>query len=239
MNVYNNYCKPDFYPNTNCWAFGIDLSCASPTNSQSGTQRAGTAITPLHIVLAKHFGISNQKKIYFSGADGELIERSIKDSANENSNDIRVSLLSTNLPPCITPAKLLPVNYRDYIGNGFGLPILMLDQEEHAIVAELNSLPKSSNYSSGSFPKNVRRKLYYEEVISGDSGNPVFLVFENQPIILYTFHTGGGGAGPFLTGNKDIIQSKLDMLSNDNGFTPLPIQFFDFSSYPKLIREIK
>ena len=117
--------------------------------------------------------------------------------------------------------------------------MLMLDQQEHAIVADVNLLPFTKRYSNGCVPQNQNRAPYYEDIISGDSGNPVFLVLENDVILLHTFHYGGAGSGPFLTNFAQETQSKMDFLSNKHNRPNEKLKYNDFSSYPKLVREVK
>ena len=159
--------------------------------------------------------------------------------ASEESNDICVSLLNNNLPTSIAPAKLLPENYRDYIGTGIGLPILMLDQEEHAIVAELASLPSQGGYSSGYSPISSLRNRYYEPIIEGDSGNPCFLVYGNGLIILHTFHYGNGGSGPFFSNYAMEIQAIMDSLSSSKGKNLKRLSFAEFTDCQRIVREVK
>lgn len=222
-NLFDGNYPTLLHPNTNCWAYGIDLTCASPYNSASGRCRAGTAVTDQHIVLANHFHYSSGTRVDFVDTDGQTVSRNVIDGTRIGSTDIYICLLDTPLPPTVHPARLLPPDYRDYLGTGQGLPVLMLDQDEHAIVGELTS------YLGNTSPHNPIRQLYHETIISGDSGDPVFLVFENTPILLYTFYSAGGG--PSLTEHADEIQSAMNQLSVRNGQEMKSLLFFDFSHF--------
>lgn len=75
MAVYNNYYSPALEPNTNCWAYGIDLSCASPYNSAGHANQAGTLISDQHIVLAAHYQYATNTQVHFKDANGFSIVR--------------------------------------------------------------------------------------------------------------------------------------------------------------------
>ena len=223
VEVYDSSYPSELNQNTNCWAYGIDFSCASPYNSADEECRAGTAITDQHIVLANHYRYGARTRVRFMGSDGSIVDRYVIDGAQVEDTDIYICLLDSPLPATVHPAALLPPNYADYIGNGKGLPALVFDQDEHAIVAELESV------SGHQRPLNNLRQRYFEVNISGDSGDPVFLVHNDTVILLYTLHTAD--FGPFLTDYMDEIQNVMDQLSERNNQSLKQLNFFDFSQY--------
>ncbi len=70
----------------------------------------------------------------------------------------------------------------------------------------------------------------FENIISGDSGNPQFLVAGNQVIMLNELHYAIGG--PFLTSYAAEIQEIMDR--QEPGYS---LTFFDFSKFSKIIKE--
>ena len=46
------------------------------------------------------------------------------------------------------------------------------------------------------YPRSLP-KGFYEALITGDSGNPSFVLVRGEPVLLETHYTGGAGAGPF------------------------------------------
>ena len=50
-----------FILNTNCWAYGIDLSCASPWNSRWESQQAGTALTKRHLLFRQPHNVQQDR----------------------------------------------------------------------------------------------------------------------------------------------------------------------------------
>ena len=223
--------------NTNCWAYSIDTSCASHKNSFQGSFRAGTAITRRHVVLAAHYPLAPGHTLNFFGVDGNEHSRTVVSTNRVLDSDILICLLNEDLPSAVHPAKLLPKNFRSYIGSGRGLPGLMFDYSEHAIVSEFDSLPEFRGNVNGRVPVDNVRAGYFEEVVVGDSGDPKFLIINNEPILVCTIQSagaGGSGNGPFLTSWADDIQSVIDAMSDEAGIERIPLQYHDFNGYEQI-----
>ena len=140
------------------------------------------------------------------------------------------------MPTAVTPAALLPRNYGEYINAGTRLPVMQFDFEEKGLVCEL-VLPLASYATTGE-PLFGTQSGFYEPTIVGDSGDPVFLIIGNQPVLLGALHTGyrplgndrfEGGGSPFITYYASQIQAVMDSLCE--GYT---LRFFDFQSFEKL-----
>ena len=217
-----------FTPNPDFWAKGVDFSCASMWNSQSGSTRAGTAVSPRHVVFAAHYPISPGTRISFMGTDGAVHTRTLKAANRVSSTDLMVGALDKDLPQSVHPAFVLPADYERYIGNGTGLPTVTFDYEEKALVADLNGIRRGrGSESAGShFPVSATRRLFGEPLIVGDSGNPCFLVINEDVILLYTVMSGGPGGGPALHGLRLILQNEMDFLAP--GFR---LKEYDFSPF--------
>ncbi len=87
-------------------------------------------------------------------------------------------------------------------------------------------------------PAETNRLAFYEPMMSGDSGNPSFLVMGMEVILLGTGHLGfdgvdgdnyKGGTVPFLTYYAAEIQQVMDRLAPG-----CPLRFYDFSDYERL-----
>ena len=99
-------------------------------------------------------------------------------------------------------------------------------------ISDSNSLPYREMDSDGLVPVDVYRQLYFEEVISGDSGGPKYFVCNNAAILacaLYTYGTGSSGRGPFVTYYRKRIQAVMDELCP--GYT---LREFDLSTFRSL-----
>lgn len=201
--------------NPRFWGRSLDLSCASPWNSGGGRTRAGTLISRRHIVFAKHFSLWKGVRIVFVDNEGNVCPCHIEATKAIDNTDIMIGLLNAEVTPSVHPAKLLPDDYENHIGNGVGLPVVTLNQNEKLILAELSLLPGADDprktVCSYSY-KQPHRRVFWEPLVGGDSGNPAFLLVGDQLILLYCLSGGGGGSGPALHLYKREIQKAMDEL---------------------------
>ncbi len=219
--------------NTNCWVYGIDVSSVSPWNSWHSQFEAGTAISRRHVAFAKHFIFysgSGTRMIYFSDNNGGVHTNRVIDVIKHPQVDIAIGLLENDLPPNISTAKILPGDYCKYILDGRGLPVLSFDQEEHAIVHDISELSASV---VGADPVLNGRAMFSEAIISGDSGNPRFLLLADEVILLNLFWGGGYGSGPSFAYYKSDVQEMMDILSRRNELEPSAyhLEESDFSGF--------
>lgn len=201
--------------NTNFWARGIDFSCVSPWNSAGGALRAGTLISKRHVIFAKHFQMKAGTRIVFVGEDGVVCPCYIEKIKSMDLQDVTVGLLNAEVTPNIHPAKILPSNFMRYIGNGRGLPIVTFNQKEKLFLTEANLLATNGTaitHITCRAPRNGRMARFREKMITGDSGNPAFLLIGNQAILLYCLRGGGTGDGPAVHIFKREIQKLMDEL---------------------------
>jgi len=218
--------------NENCWAYGIDISGASPWNSSEWGLKAGTAISRRHIIFAHHYQIAPGNTIKFIGTDNTINIFTIVANKSLAGTDITIGLLSGDLPESVTPVSILSADYRQYLGDAKYVPRLLLDREEKAFISDSNALSYRTTDSDGLVPVDVDRSKYFKEVIVGDSGNPKFFVCGNTAIIacaLHVFGTGASGRGPFVTYYRKRVQAVMDELCP--GYT---LRTFDLSTFRRL-----
>ncbi|MGE9267636.1 MAG: Ig-like domain-containing protein [Verrucomicrobiales bacterium] len=207
-----DHATPAYTRNASNWATaaGIDLTSVSPWNSTGGNKRAGVAITPRHIVFAKHYQIGTGATVRFITADNTVVERTLTAKESLADTDLTIGLLDSDLPATITPCKVLPADWEDYFPTGLEhLPALCLDQEEKALVTDCG-------YTNGNLvmrvPTDATRLSYYEPKITGDSGNPAFLLLGGEAVLLTTWWFGGAGSGPFLPSYRTEIEAAITSL---------------------------
>ena len=219
------------------------LTCASPWNSRSAGKRAGTAITARHAVLADHYPLYGGDTLRFIASDNTVITRTVVQSArilyNGNGTDARMVLLDSDLPASITPCKLFPDGYETYLPAGAtcaaacALPLLAMDFSENGIALDLIRGPVVTDLSPSmrfGAPTIPHRLAFYDPIISGDSGNPVFAVIGSELWLLSTFF--GAGSGPFyggLVSELNAMITTLDTLQGD--ITGHTVTVGDLSSY--------
>lgn len=214
LNYTSGGPKDRFVPNPAFWAKGVDFSCASPWNSQSGSLRAGTLISKRHIVFAHHFPLAVGTRIVFVGEDGGVCPCYVQATKAIGNTDIMIGALNAEVTPNIHPAKLLTMDFQPYLGEGVGLPVVTLNREEKAFVTELWLLPRRGSPPGprNHNPTGKLRQSFREDIKVGDSGNPAFLIVGTEPILLYCLKLGGYGAGPWLHFYLDKIQATMDEL---------------------------
>jgi len=222
--------------NSQCWCYDLreQLTCCSPWNSFGTNQRAGTLITPRHIVYAKHFPIQPGSTIRFVTADNQVITRTITLTANDGtpaggSPDIDVGLLNEDVPDSIKPCYLLPDNYLDYLSyknipslSATFIPYrpgaICLDQEEKALVGDFlmfTGTPSTNASVSQTAPPKANKSALWEGITGGDSGNPMFLIYEGRLILITTWLTPGGGSNYIYY--KSMIHNLIDQLDTQAG----------------------
>ena len=150
---------------------------------------------------------------------------------NDTPSDLTIGILDSDVPTnIISYAKVLPDNYADYIKTGKGLPCIRFDQEEKALVGDVEEI------ASAKEPLSPIRSLFYEKLIGGDSGNPMFIIINNQPVILTVWTMGGGGDGTSITKFKNDINGRMRSLDyrarNADTYQLQEIDLSGFNSLP-------
>lgn len=226
--------------NVNFWAADLAqrLTCISPWNSSGGNTRAGTLITPRHIVFAAHYEISENSTIRFITADNQVVTRTMVGRRRHPDYgvlfpDLTVGVLDSDLPPSITHCLVSPGDFEKFMPSILELrvPGLVLDKQENGLVHDLDRLTEQVRYRLSDDP---HRALFSEEIIGGDSGNPAFLIIEDQLVLQTVWTLGGGGIG---TDTGDFIADLNQMIADvdalaGNGGTGYTLTEVDLSTYP-------
>lgn len=206
--------KP-FELNDKFWLKDMDFSCVSPWNDAMGRYGAGVAVTKRHILYSNHFNIGKGTRILFVGQDGEMCPCYLEGSRRVGDTGLMVGLLNAEVTPNIIPAKVLPTDFAKYIGDAVGFPVVTFNQNEEAVLSESGRETKE-----GEGPRrwgalsstNAAWKAYQKTLISGDSGNPAFMLIGNQPVLIYCIYGGGGGTGNSIHAYRREIQVAMDKL---------------------------
>lgn len=222
-------------PSTNFWAKGFDFSCVSPWNSGAGALRAGTAISPRHIIFANHFALWPGVRMVFIGEDGGVCPCSITKTKRIGKTDIMIGLLDYELTPNIRPAKVMPSDWIAHIGSVTNFPIVTFNQCEQLLYSKLtvvltNGVPASvwnQRVCETNAPIGISigddaegRTVNVPEfaiqrkgmIRVGDSGNPAFMIFRGEPVLMYCLLSGGVGRGPWIHQRLNEIQAAMDEL---------------------------
>lgn len=219
-----NHSSSSYVRNANFWldSHKQALTCISPYNSQQDNKRAGVAFTPRHVVCATHYKVDVGSTIRFVTATNTVVNRTVVGTESIGSTDIEIQILDSDLPNSITPCKVLPSDYNDYLGDMRYTPFLALDQEEKGLVGEIDMASDyTGNVSWLRYPDRqsltAQRKSFGEELIDGDSGNPMFCVTKTQLWLFSTAHIAY--RGPLLSEYISEINTAINTLDTAQGIS--------------------
>jgi hypothetical protein len=214
--VGDPYATTNFVRATNGWSYGVDLTCASPWNSYTANKRAGTLVTPQHILYATHYPAPLATSFRFIDATNGIHDRTLT-AQMLLPNDVAVGRLSAPLPASISPAKILSTaDTGCFLGvealrDCPGLRLLYLDQYEQAWQASTPmDWPVGTEHYMVAFNGSPTLPFSRLEAIGGDSGNPIFLVIGTNPVLFSTFY--GPTFGPGMAANAPAIETAMATL---------------------------
>lgn len=239
-----NHGAGTYVRNPTFWAasYAQALTCASPWNSTGANTRAGTLVSPRHIVFSTHYQILPGATIRFVTTGNVTVTRTLQSSAVVV-NDLMVGLLDSDVPGTISFARYIaeadyaklpwPTSYAEAASNAWAVPLLAFDQEEKGLVTDPRHCDPSYRAWTNSVPTDSQRLAFYEPLIGGDSGNPCFFLLGGQVALLTVWMSGGPGGGTSVTYCATQLNSAMTALSvaasagTDYQLTPL-----DLSAYP-------
>lgn len=214
--------------NKESWVADLDTTPISPWNDCAGIFMAGTLVSPGHVVYATHFAMSIGTKIRFVTKDNQVVERTIVHAISPKYTgmyfpDVTVAVLDSDVPSSIGFAKVLPENWDQYMEVRPDLPCLALDQEEKALVTNLQYMNEYAAFNRSSDPAI---KAFYEDIVWGDSGNPAFMVVDDQLVLLTVWTFGAGGAGTSIAGQRTEINNMMRELGGGYQLTEVDLTRF-------------
>jgi hypothetical protein len=145
--------------------------------------------------------------------------------------DITVYTLNADLPVSITPCKVMPSDWATRLVNNPDTrpPALGLDQEEKALIIDFAG--------GGQFttPIDADRLIFHEDKISGDSGNPAFLIVNGLLVLITVWTYGGAGGGTPVASYIADINAQIAAADAQAGIAPTgyTLTQADFSAFPK------
>jgi hypothetical protein len=230
--------NPNYVRNTNCWVSSLDWTGVSPWNSSFLNLRAGTAISPRHIIFAWHYQIPVGAEIHFITSDNQIVSRTITATQSAPFNyvsDTTIGLLNADLPESIKFYKVFPSNLSDYFGSLStfpDIPVVGFDQQEKALMKSLTKFTLNPSFPEQEFQHPIvqnssRYPLLTETIVGGDSGNPVFGVVNNEPILLSLWTTPT--SGPPFHKMHDSINSIMTSLGG--GYQLQVLNLSGFTNY--------
>ena len=232
-----------FSYNTNCWMHGVDLTCMSVwEDSPPGEWRvAFTAITPQHVISAKHVAPQNGTRMTFQSSNCEVIVRTLVAQTfipGVADNDLWIGLLDMPLPDSITPAKFLPPDYARYIGTGRKLPIVRIGRDKTCSIHDIVYLAPSEKYQCMcrlEYSTCLLRSQYKRGPWRMDSGHPLFILFGDELAFVCPakgyYYSDNQATGYLCTYYHRLIQRATDGLSMLHDVNLLKIEEVDLTVY--------
>jgi len=242
-----DHSTPDYVRNPNLWCADVDLTCISPWNSNGVNRKAGTLITPRHalFVVHAHYYPYVGETWRFVAADGTVHDRVVTGTAihpnfHPNYPDLAVCTFASDLHDSISPCEVMPSDYGSYLIRNFQNrpPALGLDQEEKALIIDF------SGHGGFLTPTDADRLIFEEPVISGDSGNPAFLIVDGELVLITCWTYGGAGRGTPVADYIDDLNAMIVTSDAQAGVTTVDdptwpnagghyqLDPADFSAYP-------
>lgn len=230
----------EYARNPDLWCADVPdlLTCSSPWNSAGGATRAGTLVSPRHILFAAHYQIPVGATLRFVAIDGTVVTRTLTASTAHPDYlpyypDLVVGLLDADVPAGIGFASVLPADLTSLMPSfmtpqGVRFPAVGLDQFENFTVADwyLERHESVMTYPA----ENSPRFDYFRSKIVGDSGNPCFLIVGNTPVLLTLWTYGGPGSGTSVRYHQEWINEAMSALGGGYQLTIL-----DVAAYPVFV----
>ncbi len=170
-------------------------------------KRTCTLVTRQHVVMAAHYKRPIPSSVVFHDRNGKRLERVLVAARNVH-GDCAVGLLNAPVPagykvyPLLAPSEGLAERLK-------GEFVLVTDQKKRVFVHEVRGVFGDRI----GFTYDAKKKLGYGKMlVTGDSGNPSFIMVNGEPVLIETHHTGGAGAGPFY-GSAVLIEKLKAQIS--------------------------
>jgi len=191
-------------------------------------------ITPRHVLWARHYSMPLNTTIRFVDRNNTIVDRTITKTkavpthghAYISGYDIVVAELDSDVPPEISFSKVMPKSLSTIRPpSSIHVPVFHTDFEEKALVADLRYESNSMVYLY--IPQaNTTRQQFFESKISGDSGNPVFMLINNEPVLMFMFTYGGAGSGTSITFHYDDINNILQGWGSSYKLTDIDLSLY-------------
>lgn len=172
--------------------------------------RAGTVVHPQFVALAAHYTRPVGSSITFTTRAGESVTRRIIGVERTAGLDRALAMLDSPLPSSIPVYRVLPSGY-DWDDYLVGSIVVATDQERKGLLYELDTV---ANDHLRAIRGTLPPEQAYEQLVSGDSGHPTFLIWGGELILLSTHWTALSNrfSGPFISAGDGWYQDAAERL---------------------------
>lgn len=246
IDIYStqNHSTSQYIRNTGCWAYPVNLTPISPWNSNADNYRAGTLVTPKHVLFAAHYFPSGGSIIRFVTSGNVVVNRAMTGVSTLPTYspyypDIAIGVLDSEVPNTIDYARVLPDNYISKFSTTLGnlpqrLPAIALDFQEKALITDVFSISAAAGtygaMINGWAPTDATRLEYYEPKIGGDSSNPFCLIIDGKLVIMTAWTFGGFGAGTNIAYHRSAINTLIS--GYGTGYQLSDVNLSGYPNYP-------
>jgi hypothetical protein len=231
-----DHTTPAYVRNTSNWAADHvqQLTCISPWNSDGAFTKAGTLISPRHVIFATHFLPAVNSTIRFIAADNTVVTRTITAFnsiavTGVNYPDITVGLLDSDVPGTISFARVLPNGWESKLPDIATVRPLAFgtDQEEKLLLMEATQIGDDLVAKTARFaaPPDPAYRIFYENLVSGDSGNPCFFLINGQ-LVLLTVWTFSDATGTSVSAFKNQVNAAMTSLGGGYQLSEIDLSAF-------------
>lgn len=168
----------------NNWTSSFDLTGVSWNDSTTAT-----LIAPQFVVMAGHYQRDPHVAVMFHDKKGNPHERYITAAKALPGFDVAVGKLNLPVPPDVKRYR-----FANAADATIGRAVVVSDQTKTLSVHQIAAVSGAS-VSFSNIPG--LNPVYQRNLITGDSGNPSFIVRNGDLVLVETHTTGGPGAGPF------------------------------------------
>ena len=217
LNLFDRYAADDDVLWARGWPSKLDMTGVATDNV-----RTCTLISPRHILMAQHYQRNVGDKVVFHDRSGRAIVRIIEEKLAMPGGlwpDIAVARLDQETP--VKFYRVLPPR-EDYQQHLTGALAVITDKQRNLLMRRIAGITNRHLRfaKAAEFPPACADPL-----ISGDSGNPGFIVIQGEPILIETHTFGGMGQGPFVSNPENYagINELMDQLGGGYQLTPISI----------------
>jgi hypothetical protein len=206
------------------------------------------------MILANHFAPSRGNEVDFIGSNGVFYRRYFEAFTPIAGTDILIATLDCDLPSYVTPLKLLPADFTDYILNSSQYPaVAFVNQDRRLLVGQYDGISNIHDPTYGYYEDNINvvqssnsvlSKFYYP-IRMGDSGSPAMMLINGQLTLMGVWHYGGDtpDAAENLTDINTAIETNATALSTYDGgayaesttYTISTVDLSSFTDYSALV----
>jgi hypothetical protein len=210
---------------------GVDLSpipALSGSSTVNGTG-CGCLVAPDMLVAAWHFSsrMNVGHEAMFVSPAGRVCVRKIAAVRQVGTSDIKLCRLESDVDGDIAFARVLPVNFADYLPPSRKLAGWYTDQNRRLYAGSVALTTTSYTFRNERLDEdgNViagETEPWYAEMVGGDSGAPGWLVIDGEMVLLGT-HYIAPPMGPHVAAYVAEINAAMKDMGSPYTLTPVDL----------------